>query len=363
VYIEALEFADFRNYQSLSFTPAPSLNLLTGPNAQGKSNLLEGLGVLLVGRSFRGAKAVDLPRWGALHATIAGELHRQETRRSLRRVVSARDDGAWAVGGDGCAWARAIPFSWTDLNIVTGGPLGRRNFLDGFAIKIYPAYAATHQRYRHVLARRNHVLQRRPPGRDLLAEIEPWSEQLIELGIEILARRRQGTAAIRAEVRKIYPILGGRGQLDVEYRSSLAEAPAPEAFRAALASRFGEEVRRGQTLVGPHRDDLLLTLDGRDLRVFGSRGQQRLVALTLRLAEAGPVEEAVGSPPVLLLDDALSELDPGVQERVIEHVARAGQVFLTSADPALPDVARARWWEVRGGAVTDASFAAVRGAA
>jgi len=363
VHIEALELADFRSYQRLSFTPAPSLNILTGPNAQGKSNLLEGLAVLLVGRSFRGAKPVDLPRWGAARATVSGDVRRIESTRPVRRVVAAREDGAWVVTGEGCAWARAIPFSWTDLNIVTGGPVGRRNFLDGFVAKIYPAYAATFQRYRQVLFRRNHVLQRRLPASQIQAEIEPWSEQLVALGIEVLARRRQATAAIRSEVRKIYPLLGGRAEVDIEYRTSLGESPTPEEFRRALGVRHADEIRRGLTLVGPHRDDLMLSLDGRELRVFGSRGQQRLVALTLRLAEAGPVEEAVGSAPVLLLDDALSELDPGVQRRVIDHVAQAGQVFLTSADAALPDLAMARWWEVKGGEVREPSFAAVRGAA
>jgi DNA replication and repair protein RecF len=132
---------------------------------------------------------------------------------------------------------------------------------------------------------------------------------------------------------------------------------------AALEDRLGEEVRRGQTIVGPHRDDLLIAVDGRDLRLYGSRGQQRLMALALRLAEAGPVARAVGSAPVLLLDDALSELDPQVEARVIEHVAAAGQVFLTTADAILPEARRATWWEIRNGRVAEPALRAVRGAA
>jgi DNA replication and repair protein RecF len=132
---------------------------------------------------------------------------------------------------------------------------------------------------------------------------------------------------------------------------------------AALDAHFAEETRRGQTVVGPHRDDLLIEVDGRDLRLYGSRGQQRLMALTLRLAEAGPVARAVGSAPVLLLDDALSELDPQVEARVLEHVAAAGQVFLTTADAALPAARRVTWWEVRAGCVTDPTLSAVRGVA
>jgi DNA replication and repair protein RecF len=122
-------------------------------------------------------------------------------------------------------------------------------------------------------------------------------------------------------------------------------------------------MRRGQTVVGPHRDDLLIEVDERDLRLYGSRGQQRLMALALRLAEAGPVARAIGSGPVLLLDDALSELDPQVQARVLEHVAGAGQVFLTTADAALPEVGRVTWWDVRDGRVTEPILSAVRGAA
>ena len=105
------------------------------------------------------------------------------------------------------------------------------------------------------------------------------------------------------------------------------------------------------TLTGPHRDDLAVELDGRDMRAFGSRGQQRLLVLALRLAEAGPVEAAVGSPPVLLLDDALSELDPDVQRRVLRHVSGSGQVFLTTAEAALPEARGAAWWDVKDGAV------------
>jgi DNA replication and repair protein RecF len=363
VRIEAVEFADFRNYSALSFSPAPRLNVLTGLNAQGKSNLLEGLAVLVVGRSFRGARAAEMTRWGMPLASVSGELKRSESSRALRRVIAPREDGAWSVTGEGCSWARAIPFTWADLAVVNGGPQARRSFLDGFVAKVYPAYAATYQRYRRVLARRNHLLQERGDLSRLRVRLEPWNAQLAELALEILARRRRGVEALAREVARLYPALGGRGVVGLEYRSALGPAPTAEEVQRALLARLGEEVRRGQTLVGPHRDDVLVLVDERDVRSFGSRGQQRLIALTLRLAEAGPVEEAVGSPPVLLLDDALSELDPGVQARVLDHVSRAGQVFLTSADATLPDICDARWWEVKGGGVTDSRLVAVRGAA
>ena len=138
--IQWITIAEFRNYRSLSFHPDPGLNVLSGPNAQGKTNLLEAMGVLLVGRSFRGAKAVDLPRWGAAGVSLSGAVARGDVAREIRRGVAQREDGGWAVTGEGCPWARAIPFGWQDLAILTGGPQARRNFLDGFAAKVQPAH-------------------------------------------------------------------------------------------------------------------------------------------------------------------------------------------------------------------------------
>lgn len=361
--IAAVEFSDFRNYRTLSFAPAPALNILTGPNAQGKTNLLEGLALLLVGRSFRGARAAELPSWGVLEAVVRGDLRRDGMARALHRVVAPREDGTWAVSGEGCPWARAIPFGWQDLALFTGGPQARRGFLDGFAGKLHPAHLAVQARYRRVLARRNHLLQSGLDRGGLRGLLAPWDEQLAALGLELTARRRAATAALGLEAARLFPTLAGQGTVEVTYRASLEEGVVAADVRARLEAGLPEEARRGQTLLGPHRDDLTILLDGRDLRVYGSRGQQRLMALVLRLAEAEPVAAAVGSPPVLVLDDALSELDPAVRARALAHVAGAGQVFLTTAEPELPDAAGAVWWEVQGGRVSDASLAAVGGAA
>jgi DNA replication and repair protein RecF len=361
--IDRVELSDFRNYRTLSLTPAPHLNVFAGPNAQGKTNLLEGLGVLLVGRSFRGAKAVDMLAWGATGAFVGGEIRRGDTVRAVRRAVVQREDGRWGVGGEGCPWARAIGFGWQDLAILTEGPQARRNFIDGFAGKLYAAHLNRLGRYRQILARRNHLLQSGLAEGALRNALAPWNEQLARVGVELAGRRRAAVEALEAEARGLYPTLAGAGAVSLQYGEALGAAAGEPEFLAALDARFLEEARRGQTMVGPHRDDLLIEVDGRDLRLYGSRGQQRLMALTLRLAEAGPVARAVGSAPVLLLDDALSELDPEVQARVLEHVAAAGQVFLTTADAALPEIRRVSWWDVRGGRVTEPRLSTVRGAA
>ncbi len=361
--IDRVELSDFRNYRTLSLAPAPQLNVLSGLNAQGKTNLLEALGVLLLGRSFRGAKAADMLGWDASCAFVAGEIRRGDTVRAVRRAIVRRDDGTWGVGGEGCSWARAIGFGWQDLAILTEGPQARRGFIDGFAGKLYSAHLSGVRRYRQIIARRNHLLQNGLAGAALRASLGPWSEQLARVGLELIGRRRTALDALQEEARALYPRLAGTGEVTLRYCGSLPEDATEADVVAALEARFVEEARRGQTVVGPHRDDLLIEVDGRDLRIFGSRGQQRLMALALRLAEAAPVARAMGSAPVLLLDDALSELDPQVEARVLEHVATAGQVFLTTADPLLTEARRATWWEIRGGRVAEPALRAVRGAA
>jgi len=197
----------------------------------------------------------------------------------------------------------------------------------------------------------------------LVYELNVAAAQLARAGLELATRRRAVVDALETEARGLYPTLAGAGAVNLQYCAALGPEAGVAEFLAALEARFAEEVRRGQTLVGPHRDDLLIEVDGRDLRLYGSRGQQRLMALTLRLAEVEPVARAVGSPPVLLLDDALSELDLHVQARVLEHIVMAGQVFLTTADATLPEVRPVTWWDVRDGRVTEPILSAVRGAA
>ena len=360
--VEWIELSDFRSYPTLSYSPSSALNVVAGPNGQGKTNLLESLGLLLVGKSFRGSRAADLARWSAPRASVHGEIRRADASRVVRRSIAPREDGVWAVLGEGCPWARAIPFGWQDLALLSGGPQARRGFLDGFAAKLFPAHAAAVGRYRRVIERRNHLLQSGRPALSIDEDLEPWDAQLARVGMEILTRRRAALEELVTEVRALYPEMAGGGDLTLGYRGALPEGVDEGAFVDALRKGRVDELRRGQTLVGPHRDDMSVDLDGRDMRLYASRGQQRLLALALRLAEAEPVARAVGSSPVLLLDDALSELDPTVQVNVLRHVEAAGQVFLTTADDTVP-ARHAAWWQVRDGRVVDPSPGPVQGVA
>jgi len=339
VQIGCLVVHDFRNFQTLSYRPTGRLNVLTGRNAQGKTNLLEGLGVLLTGRSFRTSRLADLPSWGAETATLGGDLIHTEGSRTVRRTIQRVEDGTWQSAGDLCPWARVIVFGWQDLAILNGPPAARRGFVDGFAARLYPGHLPALLRYRQILARRNRLLQ--GPGAE--SRLAPWDEQLAATGMELIDRRRRAVAALSTELARVFPTLAGSGhKVEVAYRTSLGEATEPAALLAALERRRAEETRRGLTLVGPHRDDLAIELDGTDARAFGSRGEQRLLALALRLAEVLPVTEAAGTAPVLLLDDALSELDSVVGGNVLREIQSAEQVFLTSPEPLAVNGA-ARW--------------------
>ncbi|MBI3628419.1 MAG: DNA replication and repair protein RecF [Candidatus Rokubacteria bacterium] len=344
--IRWIQLLEFRNYRTLSYSPAPKLNILSGRNAQGKTNLLEGLAVLVTGRSFRTTRLADLPRWGAEAALVMGEIGRGEGTRTLRRAFRQIETGAWQPSGEQCEWARVIAFDWQDLAILNGAPAARRNFLDGFAGRLYASHIPGLLRYRKILARRAVLLQTGQADR-----LAPWDEQLAVVGVELLARRRAAAAALQTELARVFPALSGEAKkVEIRYRASL-DVTEPAAFVAALERHRRAELRRGQTLVGPHRDDLLIELDGVDARVFGSRGQQRLLALALRLAEVLPVAEAAGTPPVLLLDDALSELDPHVQKNVLREIQTTEQVFLTTAEPEVPASDAARWEVKEGGLV------------
>jgi len=347
VQIRWIQLVDFRNYRSLAYRPSAMLNILSGRNAQGKTNLLEALAVLLAGRSFRTSRLAELPRWGTAAATVSGEVSRGDGARTLRRELRQTEPGVWQTVGEGCEWARVVAFSWPDVEILSGPPAGRRSFLDGFAARLYASHLAALLRYRRVLVRRTILLQAGQADR-----LTPWDEQLATVGIELIGRRRAAVAQLQIEISRIYPELCGEGRkVEIRYRGSLPEGTDAGGFVAALERLRGPELRRRQTLVGPHRDDVVVEIDGVDARVFGSRGQQRVLALALRLAELMPITEATGTSPVLLLDDPLSELEPAVQARVLRESGTGGQVFLTTADPSVGAEGAPRWEVTEGGLV------------
>jgi DNA replication and repair protein RecF len=360
VHVRWLTLSAFRNYASLRFTPDPGLNVLIGRNGQGKTSLLEALHVLLTGRSFRTARTAECVSWSATEAVVAGEMEHQEQHRQVRWTVLERG-GIEAAGGP-CPWARAVSFSAVDLTLLSGGPPGRRAYLDGAAAKLAPAHAEACRRYRLVLHHRGRLLGQlagRPDGDRLLA---PWDEQVATLGAAIVHRRLETLEALRRDAREVWRALAPWAEaMALDYAPVLAPAADAAATRerllAALAAGRSQEQARGATLVGPHRDDLVVRLGAADARVYASRGEQRLLALTLRLSEAAAIYRRLGGPPVLILDDVLSELDAAARARVLAWLTAQGQVIFSATDAVKDAAAIGSAWDVGGGEVAAASAA------
>jgi DNA replication and repair protein RecF len=339
--IERLELTDFRSYAELDARFAAGGNLLVGPNGAGKTNVLEAIYFLAVARSPRTAREADLVRRGAdgfrIAAQLAGE-HRLAVSYHLR------GGRTWTLDGKPLARAfgrvTVVFFSPDDLWLVKGGPSGRRALLDRVLLQVRPLHAEQLAAYEDALAQRNALLREVKARRAGRAMLEVWEQQLVEYGVAVAQRRSAIAAELGSRARALHASLAPGEDLSCAYVSGITEqeaAPAAaglrEAFAAALAEARPREIERGFTLIGPHRDDWRILVNGLPLRGFGSQGQQRTAVLALKLAERAALEAETGRPPVLLLDDVLSELDGRRREAVRALTEGAGQAFLTSTEP------------------------------
>jgi DNA replication and repair protein RecF len=355
VHVRWLELVGFRNYAALKFLPDPGLNVLVGPNGHGKTSLLEAVAVLLTGRSFRTPRLAECVGWDHAETMLTGEINDQTQQRVVRLAIRPRPSGA-EVRGEACPWARAVTFAGTDVAILMGLPVARRAFLDGVAAKLVPAHVEACRRYRVVLHQRTRLLHDLAGRAEAARLLAPWDEQLATLGAAIVHRRLDVLAQLAVEASALLPLLSPhRGDLRLEYVPSVTVGPdvtgTAEHLAAALSAGRPADLRRRLTLRGPHRDDLAIHLGRADARTDASRGEQRLLALGLRLAEAVVVERRLGRRPVLLFDDLLSELDRGVRERLLGWLGEQGQVLFTATDGAGEGPGAGALWDVTDGTV------------
>ena len=340
-----LRLRQFRNFPELDLRfPTPGAAVI-GANGSGKTNLIEALYYLEIFRSFRGAADEQLVRFDAEAFHIRGRFEDPATGREMevtaayekrRRKKVVTVDGAEPERlGDALGRIGVVVFSPSDVAIVAGAPGERRRFLDIVLSLNARGYLPALQRYRHTLRQRNTLLRGGAPA----AQIEPWTATLVETGAVLMKRRAEWVAEHQPGFAARYERIGGEAAGRLEYRPSVPQTESPdsefaEALHAELDRLAGRERDRGLTLAGPHRDDLAFLRgddDGRDLRDYGSGGQQRTAAVSLRLVEAETIRRARGRAPLILLDDIFAELDPGRSARLLELLDdEPGQAILTA---------------------------------
>lgn len=334
-----LQLHSFRNYSDQNLKLGPGIHVFQGLNAQGKTALLEAIYLGATARSFRTSKDADLIGWHQDQAEIQLWLERDSGKQRHLRMRWERADGAvqrqiWLGGlpvrklGE---FLRELPlalFTPDDLELVQGGPQQRRGYLDLLLCKLYPAYLECLGRYQKVL-RNKTALLKGPASPDELAS---WDALLTQFGSELTRYRTELCDELAPLLERLYRHLSAEAE-QLELRYDPAGSASSTEFAALLARRHGEEMRLRSCLVGPHRDELHLHLKGASLRRFGSQGQQRTVALSMRLAQAELLQQVGKERPVVLLDDCFSELDPGRQQRLLDWLQGTPQALITTATP------------------------------
>jgi DNA replication and repair protein RecF len=361
-----LSLANVRSYAHLELDLAPGIHVIAGENATGKSNLLDAVAMLATTRSHRGGNDLDLINWTALaeeplpgarlaaqvesnagHASleisvVAGEPAPDGARRASRRF---RVNGVARRASDLIGQLRVVMFSADDLAIIAGSPSGRRRYLDLTISQYDPAYVRASQRYNRVLQQRNSLLKRLRDRRGQLDELAFWDDELASAGAVILDARRRALERLGHDAAERYPTLGAPDEsLAVCYQPAIPEqlvdhiaaGDFEQRFRATIEETRQQDVWRGSTSIGPHRDDIAFRIGGHDASISASRGQQRTAALALRLSEVALSADTTGDPPVLLLDDILSELDGRHRDRVMHTAYEVDQVLITTPDPDRP---------------------------
>ena len=363
IYISHISLTNFRNHERLGFDLSPGMKLFQGENGAGKSNLLEAMYMLAVARSPRASSDRELilraNGEGEFYTQIAANVEREDDSVNLQinfRTTNAPDA---ATGGPALSVQKyfrvngaarrasalighlnAVMFSAEDMNIVYGAPSARRRYINILISQTDREYLGAVQRYERVVRQRNHLLRQIRDGAASEGELAFWDGELVKEGSRISAQRRTAVSALSDGASPIHSGLSrGNERFTVSYNPNVplpddsAEAGIAEALTAGLAERRRQEVARGVTVTGPHRDDISLMLNGMEAAAFASRGQARTAVLALKLAEAAYLRKIRGQKPVILLDDVLSELDPARREQVIEHAAQYHQTLITTADP------------------------------
>ncbi len=388
-----LSLTNFRNFARLEMDFGPGATLLVGGNAQGKSNLLEAVGYLATARSFRAGAERELIHWLAFQeaqpfARVVGQVEKRSgpLKAEIVLVVASIPGATPGPAANGAASTPAagqetggeeaestgvpngpslvgdpqpgltkrlrlngspkravdfvgqvnvVGFSPEDLELIAGSPSLRRRYLDVLLAQVDPHYYRALSRYNKVLVQRNHLLRLIAARQDDPAQLQFWNDELVTSGAYITTARQAAVQSLAQEAADLHrELTGSMERLQVVYRPSVppGEGEVAERFHHELKRCHHRELHQGVSLVGPHRDDLTFLVDGVDMHTYGSRGQQRTVALSLKLAEVATVRTMSGEEPILLLDDIMSELDPARRAWLLAAIAPGQQVILTATE-------------------------------
>ena len=353
MFLQSLHLQNFRNYpqQWVNFTVPKTI--LVGQNAQGKSNLLEAIELLATLKSHRTSRDQDLITTGEENSLIYAQIERNYSkqelqlllRRSGRRSLKVNQDIARRQA-DFLGVINAVEFSCLDLELVRGTPEARRQWLDTLLLQVEPIYSHILSQYQHILKQRNALLKNYrgkeefSPSEELSdSHLDLWDQQLATMGARIIRRRDRILQRLTPIAQSWHEqISGHQEQLSIDYQPNVQwnlndhrdNEAVQQAFLEQLSQRRSAEQQMGTTLVGPHRDDLMFTINETPAKSYASQGQQRTLVLALKLAELTLLEEIIGEPPLLLLDDVLAELDLQRQQQLLVTIQERFQTLITT---------------------------------
>jgi DNA replication and repair protein RecF len=324
MFIKSLELKNYRNYEKLHMDFDSGTNILYGDNAQGKTNILESIYVCATSKSHRGSKDREIIRFDREESHIKLFVDKKSVETRIDMHLKKNKTKGIAIGGLPIRKAselfgniNVVFFSPEDLNIIKNGPSERRRFLDLELCQLDRVYTANLVAYNKVLNQRNRLLKELPFRPEYEDTLPVWDEQLVKYGQELMSIREQFICELNEIIRGSHERLtGGKEDLVISYEPDVEK----ENFSELLLLSREKDRKNKVTARGPHRDDILFLVNGVDIRKFGSQGQQRSAALSLKLSEIDMIKKQVKDSPVLLLDDVLSELDTGRQDHLLESI-------------------------------------------
>ncbi|MBM7615595.1 DNA replication/repair protein RecF [Alkaliphilus hydrothermalis] len=340
MFIEEVKAVNFRNYQELYLQLHPRLNIFVGENAQGKTNIIEMLYLSAMGKSFRTNKDQELIKFGKNQAYTKVNVKRLSGETLIEVRLDTTQKKKLKVNqipltklGELLGNLNVVIFAPDDLKIVKGGPGERRRFIDNEICQIYPKYYYTLNQYNRILQQRNKLLKE---SRGRKIDLEIWNQQLAEAGATIITYRKKFIKRMGILAKLMHRKITEEVEtLEIQYDSNVPFKEKDEfkeivdTFLKKIGENSSMEYRRGLTLVGPHRDELVFKVNNIDVKNYGSQGQQRTAALSVKLAELELIKGEVGEYPVLLLDDVMSELDIKRQNYLINNLKNV-QTFITT---------------------------------